>query len=89
MPATILFILKALEGRGAERMVTTLASAYVRMGHSVHILCLENTQDMSLGAEIHYHVVPYDKVFSLKILRQFPPNQRTIELLLSGLIVMC
>lgn len=64
MPATILFILKALEGRGAERMVTTLASAYVRMGHSVHILCLENTQDMSLGAGIHYHVVPYDKVFS-------------------------
>ncbi|MGP5209855.1 glycosyltransferase [Psychrobacter alimentarius] len=64
MPATILFILKALEGRGAERMVTTLASAYVKMGHSVHILCLEHTQDMSLDAGIHYHVVPYDKVFS-------------------------
>ncbi|MEN6670635.1 glycosyltransferase [Psychrobacter sp. B38] len=64
MSATILFILKALEGRGAERMVTTLASAYVKMGHSVHILCLENTQDMPLDADVHYHVVPYDKVFS-------------------------
>lgn len=64
MPATILFILKALEGRGAERMVTTLASAYVKIGHSVHILCLENTQDTSLDAGIHYHVVRYDKVFS-------------------------
>ncbi|MFB9162299.1 Glycosyltransferase involved in cell wall bisynthesis [Psychrobacter pacificensis] len=60
----ILFILKALEGRGAERMVTTLASAYAKMGHSVHILCLEETQDMPLDADIHYHIVPYDKVFS-------------------------
>ena len=32
MPPMILFILKALEGRGAERMVTTLASAYVKTG---------------------------------------------------------
>ena len=40
MSPIILFILKALEGRGAERMVTTLASAYAKMGHSVHILCL-------------------------------------------------
>lgn len=64
MPPTILFILKALEGRGAERMVTTLASAYVKMGHRVHILCLEKTQDMPLDAGIQYHVVPYDEVFS-------------------------
>ncbi len=64
MPPMILFILKALEGRGAERMVTTLASAYVKMGHSVHILCLEQTQDMPLDADIHYHIVPYDEVFS-------------------------
>ena len=60
----ILFILKALEGRGAERMVTTLASAYAKMGHSVHILCLEETQDMPLDADVHYHIVPYDEVFS-------------------------
>ena len=63
MPIT-LFILKALEGRGAERMVTTLASAYVKMGHSVHVLCLEATQDMPLGTDIHYHLVPYDEVFA-------------------------
>ena len=60
----ILFILKALEGRGAERMVTTLASAYAKMGHSVHILCLEETQDMPITADIHYHLVPYNEVFA-------------------------
>ena len=63
MPPVILFILKALEGRGAERMVTTLASTYVQMGYNVHILCLEGTQDMPLDTGIHYHVVPYDEVF--------------------------
>jgi glycosyltransferase involved in cell wall biosynthesis len=64
MPPIILFILKALEGRGAERMVTTLASAYADMGYRTHILCLEATQDMLLDARVHYHIVPYDEVFS-------------------------
>ncbi len=64
MPPIILFILKALEGRGAERMVTTLASAYADMGYCTHILCLEATQDMLLDARVQYHIVPYDEVFS-------------------------
>ena len=64
MPPIILFILKALEGRGAERMVTTLASAYAAMGYRVHILCLEETQDMLLDSRVHYHIVPYAEVFS-------------------------
>jgi len=64
MPPIILFILKALEGRGAERMVTTLASAYADMGYRTHILCLEATQDMLLDARVQYHIVPYDEVFS-------------------------
>ncbi|WP_228153142.1 glycosyltransferase [Psychrobacter sp. MES7-P7E] len=72
----ILFILKALEGRGAERMVTTLASAYVKMGYSVHILCLEETQDMPLDADIHYHIVPYDEVFSEQDLE---PNSKQTQ----------
>ena len=72
----ILFILKALEGRGAERMVTTLASAYAKMGHSVHILCLEETQDMPLDADVHYHIVPYDKVFSEQDLE---PNSKQAQ----------
>lgn len=76
MPPMILFILKALEGRGAERMVTTLASAYVKMGHSVHILCLEETQDMPLDADIHYHIVPYDEVFSEQSLE---PNSKQAQ----------
>ena len=76
MPPMILFILKALEGRGAERMVTTLASAYVKMGHSVHILCLEETQDMPLDADIHYHIVPYDEVFSEQDLE---PNSKQAQ----------
>ncbi|MCG3878998.1 glycosyltransferase [Psychrobacter sp. Ps6] len=76
MPPMILFILKALEGRGAERMVTTLASAYVKMGHSVHILCLEETQDMPLDADIHYHIVPYDEVFSEQNLE---PNSKQAQ----------
>ncbi len=76
MPRMILFILKALEGRGAERMVTTLASAYVKMGHSVHILCLEETQDMPLDADIHYHIVPYDEVFSEQNLE---PNSKQAQ----------
>lgn len=76
MPPMILFILKALEGRGAERMVTTLASAYVKTGHSVHILCLEETQDMPLDADIHYHIVPYDEVFSKQNLE---PNSKQAQ----------
>jgi glycosyltransferase involved in cell wall biosynthesis len=64
MPPIILFILKALEGRGAERMVTTLASTYAAMGYRVHILCLEETQDMLLDSRVHYHIVPYAEVFS-------------------------
>jgi hypothetical protein len=35
--ATTILILKALEGRGAECMITTLARAYVEMGNSVHL----------------------------------------------------
>ncbi|WP_227526713.1 glycosyltransferase [Psychrobacter sp. 4Dc] len=64
MPPIILFILKALEGRGAERMVTTLASTYADMGYRPHILCLEATQDMLLDARVQYHIVPYEEVFS-------------------------
>jgi glycosyltransferase involved in cell wall biosynthesis len=64
MPPIILFILKALEGRGAERMVTTLASAYANLGYRTHILCLEATQDMLLDTRVQYHIVPYDEVFS-------------------------
>jgi len=63
MPPIILFILKALEGRGAERMVTTLASAYADLGYRIHILCLEATQDMLLDTRVQYHIVPYDEVF--------------------------
>lgn len=58
--ATILLLLKALEGRGAERMVTTLAHAYVEMGYRVHVLCLENTQEMPLDSRVQHHVVPYN-----------------------------
>jgi glycosyltransferase involved in cell wall biosynthesis len=60
----ILLILKALEGRGAERMVTTLARAYLAMDCRVHVLCLENTQEMPLDSQVQYHVVPYDQTFS-------------------------
>lgn len=56
----ILLILKALEGRGAERMVTTLARAYVDMNCDVHVLCLENTREMPLDARVRHHVVPYN-----------------------------
>jgi glycosyltransferase involved in cell wall biosynthesis len=72
----ILFILKALEGRGAERMVTTLASAYLKIGYNVHILCLEETKDMPLDAGVQYHVVPYDKVFSEQDLE---PNSKQAQ----------
>ena len=64
MPPIILLILKALEGRGAERMVTTLARAYADLNYNVHVLCLEYTQDMPLDSRVQYHVVPYDEVFS-------------------------
>lgn len=60
----ILLILKALEGRGAERMVTTLARAYIEMDYSVHVLCLEDTQEMSLDPRIKKHIVPYYEVFA-------------------------
>ncbi len=59
----ILFILKALEGRGAERMVTTLARAYAQMNYQVHVLCLESTRQMPLDAQVQYHIVPYNQVF--------------------------
>ncbi|SLJ84839.1 glycosyl transferase, group 1 [Psychrobacter sp. DAB_AL43B] len=57
----ILLILKALEGRGAERMVTTLARAYIEMSYHVHVLCLEKSQDMRLDSRIQYHIVPYNQ----------------------------
>ncbi|KAA0914430.1 glycosyltransferase [Psychrobacter sp. ANT_WB68] len=60
----IVLILKALEGRGAERMVTTLAHAYIEMGYSVYVLCLEDTQDMPLDTRVKYHIVPYYQTFS-------------------------
>ena len=59
----ILLILKALEGRGAERMVTTLAHAYVEINYQVHVLYLENTQEMALDSRIKHHVVPYNQIF--------------------------
>lgn len=59
----ILFILKALEGRGAERMVTTLARAYVQMNYQVHVLCLESTRQMPLDSQVQYHIVPYNHIF--------------------------
>lgn len=52
----ILLILKALEGRGAERMVTTLARAYADMNYSVHVLCLEDTQEMSLDPRVQHAI---------------------------------
>lgn len=65
MPQSIIIlILKALEGRGAERMVTTLAHAYVEMGHNVHVICLEDTQDMPLDRRVKYHLIPYYQNFS-------------------------
>ena len=64
MSPIIILILKALEGRGAERMVTTLARAYADLNYNVHVLCLEYTQDMPLDSRVQYHVVPYDEVFS-------------------------
>ena len=58
---SILLILKALEGRGAERMVTILACAYLDMGYDVHVLCLEDTRDMHLDSGVSYHVVAYNQ----------------------------
>ena len=58
---SILLILKALEGRGAERMVTILARAYTEMDYDVHVLCLEGTKDMRLDSRVHYHVVAYNQ----------------------------
>ena len=58
---SILLMLKALEGRGAERMVTILARAYIDMNYDVHVLCLEDTKDMRLDPRVYYHVVPYDR----------------------------
>ena len=79
MPPLILFILKALEGRGAERMVTTLANAYVAMGYRVHILCLEATQDILLDSRIHYHIVPYAEVFYEQNLEPISTQSKAYE----------
>lgn len=57
----ILLLLKALEGRGAERMVTTLARAYADRDYDVHVLCLEDTQKMPLDQRVNYHIVPYNE----------------------------
>ena len=66
----ILLLLKALEGRGAERMVTTLARAYADMDYSIHLLCLEDTQEMPLDPRIQHHVVPYNQTFVKQQLAQ-------------------
>ena len=57
----VLLILKALEGRGAERMVTTLARAYIDMNYEVHVLCLEASEDMALDARVKHHIVAYNE----------------------------
>ncbi|WP_227675069.1 glycosyltransferase [Psychrobacter okhotskensis] len=67
MQPIILLILKALEGRGAERMVTTLARAYADLNYDVHVLCLEYTRDMPLDSRVQVHVVPYHQVFSEQV----------------------
>lgn len=72
----ILLILKALEGRGAERMVTTLAHAYVEMNYKVHVLCLESTREMPLDHRIEYHVVPYSQIFSEQNIE--PESQQSV-----------
>lgn len=56
----LLLLLKALEGRGAESMVTTLARVFVNLGFETHVLCLEKTKDMRLDSQVHYHIVPCD-----------------------------
>ncbi|MGP9638172.1 glycosyltransferase [Psychrobacter sp. AOP3-A1-26] len=66
----ILLILKALEGRGAERMVATLARAYADMGYSVHVLCLENTQKMPLDYRVQHHVVAYNQTHNKAIFEE-------------------
>ena len=65
----IVLMLKALEGRGAERMVTTLASAYADIDYSVHVLCLEDTQAMPLDSRVEYHIVSYYQTFSKQQLK--------------------
>ncbi|WP_227674872.1 MULTISPECIES: hypothetical protein [Psychrobacter] len=67
MKPIILLILKALEGRGAERMVATLAGAYADLNYDVHVLCLEYTRDMPLDSRVQVHVVPYHQVFSEQV----------------------
>ncbi len=57
---TLLLLLKALEGRGAERMVTTLACAFADQNYQVHVLCLEDAKEMALDPRVHYHVVSYN-----------------------------
>lgn len=57
----ILLLLKALEGRGAERMVTTIARAFADQYYQVHVLCLEPATEMALDPRVHYHIVPYDE----------------------------
>ena len=67
---SILLILKALEGRGAERMVTILARAYLNMNYDVHVLCLEDTKDMHLDSGVFYHVVSYNQPLLEKEIEQ-------------------
>ena len=72
----ILLILKTLEGRGAERMVATLAGAYADLNYDVHLLCLEYTRDMPLDSRVHIHVVPYDQVFVEQV---FEPDSEKVN----------
>jgi len=66
----VVLIVKSLEGRGAERSVSTLASGFLQLGWHVHIVMLENTIEIPIDEGINLHVISYNALkYKLKLNR--------------------
>lgn len=58
---TIILAIPSLSIGGAEQFVITLAKAFKKTGHNVHILLLRNEIKLPVPSEIPVHVFPYDR----------------------------
>jgi len=70
MKKNIILVIHDLKGNGAERVILTLADAFLRQGHRCNIVCFKDLQELPSEKNI----VPY--IFPMKIFRWIPRKIR-------------
>ena len=66
----IILVIHDLKGNGAERVVLTLADGFIQQGHSCHVVCFKNLQELPSKRQI----IPF--VFPMKLFRWIPRKIR-------------